>query len=148
MYINCTTVSLINESRLISILLWAPVYYKLWYPITLTHGHPSPHVISIGHCSNPRLYTVLETWGMLHNHRGRSPRRLCNILKVSKQHRALNSSSNLFRLWLASMHVACSLNFYSYTLRYYQPWHSVTELLLLLSHLLYKRTGGELKMTK
>ena len=32
---------------------------------------------------NSRLYAVLETWGMLHNHRGRSPRWLCNIPKVS-----------------------------------------------------------------
>ena len=40
-------------------------------------------MVSIGYCMNSRLYAVLETWGMLHNHRGQSPRWLCNILKVS-----------------------------------------------------------------
>ena len=41
------------------------------------------HQLSIGYCANSRLYAVLETWGMLHNHQGRSPRWLCNIPKVS-----------------------------------------------------------------
>ena len=45
-------------------------------------------------------------------------------------------------------HIIIQLNTQTHTLRYYQPWHSVTELLLLLSHLLYNRTGEELKMTK
>ena len=39
--------------------------------------------VSIGYCTMSRLYAVLETWGMLHNQRGRSLRWLCNIAKVS-----------------------------------------------------------------
>ena len=35
--------------------------------------------LSIGYCPKPRLDGVLESRGMLHNRRGRSPRRLCNI---------------------------------------------------------------------
>ena len=39
--------------------------------------------VCIGYCTMSRLYAVLETWGMLHNQRGQSPRWLCNIAKVS-----------------------------------------------------------------
>lgn len=39
--------------------------------------------ISIGYCTMLRLYAVLETWGVLHNQQGGSPRWLCNIVRVS-----------------------------------------------------------------
>ena len=41
------------------------------------------HCLSIGYYVHSRLYTVLETWGMLHNHWGCNPRWLYGIPKVS-----------------------------------------------------------------
>ena len=52
-------------------------FYTQWFIANLTT------LICIGYCTNSTLYTVLETWGMLHNHQGYSLRWSCNIPTVS-----------------------------------------------------------------
>ena len=56
-------------------------FFTTWLDEKLAQG-VLHKVSSIGYCLNPRLYNVLETWGMLHNHRGQSLTWLCNILKI------------------------------------------------------------------
>ena len=56
------------------------MYVQTFYrgPCILTQVLSKMVCISIGYCSNWRFYVVLETWGMFHNHQGRSLRWLWN----------------------------------------------------------------------
>ena len=69
---SCIKVNFINY--------WCASNYGVPKKLVIERWEVGEWAISIGYCPKPTLYGVLETRGMLHNRRGRSPRPLCNIL--------------------------------------------------------------------